>query len=174
MLVEISYLEILVVLKSGDKSMSKKKIRLKKIFAFYKENAHIILRIFGIKLTFQYPLINQLEDSCCIPDLERLKINNTGFPHPVGIVINQGAKIGENCKIFQNVTIGMGKYFEKSKSNTPVIGNNVTIYANSVIIGGVTIGDNAVVGAGSVVLKDVEANTVVAGNPARVIKQIND
>ncbi len=37
-----------------------------------------------------------------------------------------------------------------------------------------TIGDNAVIGAGSVVLKDVEADTVVAGNPARVIKQIND
>ena len=146
----------------------------KKIFAFYKENAHIILRIFGIKLTFQYPLINQLEDSCCIPDIERLKINNTDFPHPVGIVINQGAKIGKNCKIFQNVTIGMGKYFEKSKSNTPVIGNNVTIFANSVIIGGVTIGDNAVIGAGSVVLKDVEANTVVAGNPARFIRRVDN
>ena len=147
---------------------------LKNLFAFYKENAHIILKLFGIKLTFQYPLVNQIEDSCCIPRFERIKEQNTYFPHPVGIVINQFATIGKNCTIYQNVTIGKGKYNEKIKSDVPVIGNNVTIYANSVIIGGVTIGDNAVIGAGSVVLKDVEANTVVAGNPARFIRRVNN
>ena len=47
---------------------------------------------------------------------------------------------------------------------------NVIIFANAVIIGKITIGDNAIIGAGSVVLNNVEANTVVAGNPAKLIK----
>lgn len=50
---------------------------------------------------------------------------------------------------------------------------NVFIGARSIVMKGVTIGDGAVVGAGSVVTKDVPANTIVAGNPARVIKTIN-
>ena len=52
------------------------------------------------------------------------------------------------------------------------VGNNVWIGGHSVIIGGVTIGDNAVVAAGSVVIRDVPANTLVAGNPARVVRRI--
>ena len=54
------------------------------------------------------------------------------------------------------------------------IGNTVWIGGNCTILPGVTIGDNAVVAAGSVVTKDVPANAVVAGNPARVIKYITD
>lgn len=53
------------------------------------------------------------------------------------------------------------------------IKKNAWIGANSIILPGVTISENAVVGAGSVVTKDVEANTVVAGNPAKVIRQLN-
>ena len=52
------------------------------------------------------------------------------------------------------------------------VGNNVWIGGHSVIIGGVTIGDNAVVAAGSVVIRDVPANTLVAGNPARVVRKL--
>ena len=150
------------------------KTLLKKIFAFYKENGHIVLKIFCIKFTFKYPLANQLEDACCIADLERLLKNNTRFPHPVGIVINADAVIGKNCLIFQNVTIGEGKYFKRTNSKVPTIGNNVTVFANSVIIGGVTIGDNSVIGAGSVVLSDVDSNSVVAGNPARFIRRVDN
>jgi acetyltransferase-like isoleucine patch superfamily enzyme len=53
-----------------------------------------------------------------------------------------------------------------------VIGNNVWIAAGATVIGGVTIGDHAVVAAGSVVTKDVPADTLVGGNPARVIRSI--
>ncbi|MDE5812580.1 MAG: galactoside O-acetyltransferase, partial [Muribaculaceae bacterium] len=53
-----------------------------------------------------------------------------------------------------------------------VIGKNAWIGAGSTILPGVTIGENAVVGAASVVTKDVAPNTIVAGNPARVIKEI--
>ena len=60
-----------------------------------------------------------------------------------------------------------------TKSKPIVIGKNVFIGARSIVMKGVTIGDGAVVGAGSVVTKDVPANTIVAGNPARVVKTIN-
>ena len=142
--------------------------RVGKFFALYKENAHLILKIFGIKMTFRFPLINQLEDCCCIADLKRLLENETVFIHPVGVVISKNAIIGKNCVIYQNVTIGDGKEINNRKA--PIIGNNVVIYANAVVIGGITIGNNAVIGAGAVVLNDVPENSVVVGNPARIIK----
>lgn len=58
------------------------------------------------------------------------------------------------------------------KSKPITIGKNVFIGARSIVMKGVTIGDGAVVGAGSVVTKDVPANAIVAGNPARVVKMI--
>ena len=56
----------------------------------------------------------------------------------------------------------------------PKLGNNVTIGCHSQLLGPITIGDNAVIGAGSVVIHDVPANAVVAGNPAKEIVQKND
>ncbi|MDO5463801.1 MAG: DapH/DapD/GlmU-related protein [Akkermansia sp.] len=53
-----------------------------------------------------------------------------------------------------------------------LVGDNVEIGANVTIIGGVKIGNNSVIGAGSVVVKDVPANCVVAGNPAKIIKKL--
>lgn len=70
----------------------------------------------------------------------------------LGIVISSEAKIGDNCKIYQNVTIGAGN------GGYPTIGNNVIIFPNSVIAGKIKIGDNAIIGACSFVNKDVEDN----------------
>ena len=60
-----------------------------------------------------------------------------------------------------------------TKSKPIVIGKNVFIGARSIVMKGVTIGDGAVVGAGSVVTKDVPANAIVAGNPAKIVKMID-
>ncbi|MDK0908199.1 serine acetyltransferase [Clostridium perfringens] len=79
-------------------------------------------------------------------------------------------KIGENCSIYQNVTIGRrqikGRDFDK-----PIIGNNVNIYAGAIVVGGIYIGDNVNIGAGSVVLTDIPNNCTVVGNPSRIIKK---
>jgi len=60
-----------------------------------------------------------------------------------------------------------------AKKSTPTIQDNVTIYAGAVIIGKVTIGTNSIIGANSVVLKDVPTNEIWAGNPAKFVKKID-
>lgn len=75
--------------------------------------------------------------------------------------------IGKHCTINQNVTIGVSKGGKK-----PVIGNNVTIRTGAIVVGGITIGDNALIAAGSVVIRDVPTNCMVAGNPAVVKKRL--
>lgn len=88
------------------------------------------------------------------------------LPHGLnGIIVSQYAKIGKNCIIYHQVTIGA-----KEDKYAPIIGDNVTIYPHAIIIGGIKIGNNAVIGAGAVVTKDVLENAVVAGNPAKIIK----
>lgn len=93
--------------------------------------------------------------------------------HGQGLVINHETIIGENCVLRNSTTIGNKKLADGSYSAAPKIGNNVDIGANVVIIGAITIGDNAVIGAGSVVVKDVPEGAVVVGNPARVIRILN-
>ncbi len=84
----------------------------------------------------------------------------------IGVVVHARAVIGENCGIGTNVTIG-GRSGHKE---VPVIGNNVRIYTGSKVLGPIHIGNNAVIGANAVVIKDVPENAVVAGVPARILK----
>lgn len=72
--------------------------------------------------------------------------------------------IGERCSVFQQVTIGY------NGTEAPTIGNDVVICAGAIVIGGVNIGDGAIIGAGAVVTRDVPPNAVVAGVPAEVLK----
>jgi len=73
--------------------------------------------------------------------------------------------VGENLWVNQCVTIGYS-----NATDCPTIGNNVHIGAGAKIIGNVNIGDNAIIGANAVVVKDVPANTVVGGVPAKILK----
>ena len=118
------------------------------------------------------------------------------------VEIQKGASIGKNCKISShtficegvhiadNVFVGHGVMFtndlfpratnadgsSKTEKDWKLIETFVkkgsSIGSNATIIGGVTIGENAMIGAGAVITKDVPANTVVAGNPAKIIKSI--
>lgn len=89
--------------------------------------------------------------------------------HGQATVFNNQVVIGENCTIRQSTTIGNKTYEGGLTSKSPVIGNNVDIGCSVIIIGDITIGDNAKIGAGSVVVKNVSNNSVVVGNPAREI-----
>lgn len=79
-----------------------------------------------------------------------------------GCVLN-AEKIGNYFSVRQFTTIGNGK------NGKPIIGNKVIFGANSCAIGDISIGDNAIIGAGSVVTKDVPSNAIVAGNPANLL-----
>ena len=89
-----------------------------------------------------------------------------------------GVTIGDNALLGMNVTIAtLNHGLDLETRNTTyaspvVIGQNVWIGSNATILPGVTIGDNAVVAAGAVVTKDVAANSVVAGVPAKFIKEV--
>ena len=73
--------------------------------------------------------------------------------------------IGENCWINQLVNIGY-----KDNGKPPIIGNNVAITCGAVVLGDISVGDNAIIGANSVVTKDVEPGAVMGGVPARRLK----
>ena len=85
--------------------------------------------------------------------------------HATGVVIGETSKIDQNVSIYQGVTLG-GKGFEHGDRH-PKIKSGVSIFASSTVLGNITIGKNAKVAAGSLVLKDVEAETTVAGIPAK-------
>lgn len=139
-------------------STEKAKFLLKKLCKISLENSGIFTRIgvYFIKnlLHKRYNII--IGDECLIGE-------NISFPHPQNIVIGSKVKIGDNCIIYQDVTLG------QNRKEYPKIGDNVIIYAGAKIIGGITIGNNVVVGANAVVTKDVLDNSIVAGIPARKI-----
>jgi serine O-acetyltransferase len=87
--------------------------------------------------------------------------------HYGSIILAPEARIGHNCSLAQNVTIGVAGGAEDR--GAPTIGNRVFIGAHSVIVGRITIGDDAVICAGSVVSRSVPARAVMMGNPARVV-----
>lgn len=92
---------------------------------------------------------------------------NFFIDHGIGIVIGETCIIGNNVKIYQGVTLG-GTGKEKNKRH-PNVEDNVMIAAGAIILGSITIGENSKVGAGSVVLKDVPANSTVVGIPGEVV-----
>ena len=89
--------------------------------------------------------------------------------HPFGIVVNSGARLGRNVTIFQNVTIGSKRLGRNA--GVAIVGDDVVIFPNAVIVGAVLIGGRAVIAPGAVVINDVPAGATVAGNPARVIER---
>jgi len=91
--------------------------------------------------------------------------------HGHALVINQGVVIGDNCTLRNSTTIGHKKLSDGSFSKCPRIGNNVDIGANVCIIGDIVIGDNVIIGAGSVVTKSFPSDCTVVGNPARILEK---
>lgn len=108
--------------------------------------------------------------------------NNVSFTRRVTLYCAGGVSIGDNCLFGSDIlitdenhgTLPIGQYRENPLQVKAVaIGKNVWIGDKVVILPGVKIGDNAVIAAGSIVTKSVPEDTIVGGNPARVIKRYN-
>ncbi len=91
--------------------------------------------------------------------------------HGMGVVIGETTEIGDNCTIYQGVTLG-GTGKETGKRH-PTLGNNVMVGSGAKILGPFTVGDNSKIAAGAVVLNEVPPNSTCVGVPARIVK-IND
>lgn len=126
---------------------------------FYKKKFKIIGKLFS--------LLNRFIFSSWIPSSSEIgKGTKLGY-WGLGIVIHSNTKIGEQCNIGQNVTIG--RNFGDKK--VPIIGDFVYVGAGSVIFGEIKIGDNVIIGANSVINKSIPNNCTVVGNPFRIIKE---
>ena len=89
--------------------------------------------------------------------------------HGMGVVIGETAEVGNRCLLYQGITLG-GTGKEHGKRH-PTLGENVVVGAGAKVLGAITIGANTRIGAGSVVVRDVESDCTVVGIPGRVIHQ---
>jgi serine O-acetyltransferase len=87
--------------------------------------------------------------------------------HGMGVVIGETAEVGDGCTIYQGVTLG-GTSLQRTKRH-PTLGRDVTVGSGAAILGAITIGDGARIGANSVVVKDIPPNATVVGIPGRVV-----
>jgi serine O-acetyltransferase len=93
----------------------------------------------------------------------------TVIHHQGALVVNGQCTIGDDCILRHSTTIGVRHVARPSE--VPTIGNRVNIGVGAVIVGPITIGDDAQIGANTVVLTDVPAGATVVGNPARIIER---
>ncbi len=88
--------------------------------------------------------------------------------HGMGIVIGETTIIGDDCLLYQGVTLG-GSGKEKGKRH-PTLGNNVLVGAGAKVLGSFTVGDNARIAANAVVLNEIPENATAVGVPAKVVR----
>ena len=127
---------------------------------FYRVERFLYLKGFH-RLSMVVCRIMQILFGCIVRPTTEIG-SGTVFPHSVGIVIHHMSKIGKNCRIYQNVTIGGGR--------GPIIGNNVFIGAGACVLGNVVIGDDCKIGANAVVLTDLPRGATAVGVPANVVR----
>jgi serine O-acetyltransferase len=91
--------------------------------------------------------------------------------HPNNITLNSRAQVGSNVTIYKGATIG--SELRGKRIGVPIVGNNVFIGINAVVLGGITIGNDVLISANSFVNFDVPSNSIVIGNPGKIISKNN-
>ena len=113
--------------------------------------AGVLCRLLG---TFTYVLCAcEISPSAVVP-------KTTRFPHPTGIVIGAGVRLGERVTVYQNVTLGSHGRSDRQQAY-PSIGDDTVIYAGAIVVGGVTVGARSIIGANAVLSTDVPPDSVV-------------
>lgn len=118
----------------------------------------LLHRKYGYKYGFQIPIRTQIGEGFYIG-------------HFGTVVINGNAKIGKNCNIAHSTTIGQAN--RGKRKGYPTIGDYVWIGTGAVIVGKINIGDNVLIAPNSFVNIDVPENSLVVGNPAKIIAKDN-
>ncbi len=90
--------------------------------------------------------------------------------HGFGVVIGETAEVGDDCTIYQGVTLG-GTSLTKGSKRHPTLGRGAIIGAGAKVLGSFTVGEGAKVGSNAVVVKEVPAGATAVGNPARIIEK---
>lgn len=138
---------------------------------FYRFGHYFYIKKWGFLASMCQRLMHHL-CSCFIHPAAKI---GTGFliAHVGSIIVGGGTIIGNNCDIRQNVTFG-GNFNKKNEDGRmqPLLEDNISIGAGACILGPVTIGANSIIGANSVVTKDIPPGKIAAGIPARVIRNV--
>jgi len=90
--------------------------------------------------------------------------------HGLGVVVGETAEVGDDCTIYQGVTLG-GTSLNKGSKRHPTLGRGVIIGAGAKVLGGFTVGDGAKIGSNAVVVKEVPAGATAVGNPAHIVQK---
>lgn len=135
---------------------------------FYSSRSGPVNRILGVYYRYKLNVVSR-KYLFQIPYLVTI---GKGFNlvHFGRVIVAPSVKIGHNCNLFTGVTIGStARYTGGVKMGVPTIGNDVWIGPNAVIVGKINIGDNVLIAANSYVNFDVPSNSIVIGNPGRII-----
>ena len=92
--------------------------------------------------------------------------------HPYNISVSEYAEIGDNCNLNKGVTLGAENRGERA--GAPILGNRVWVGTNAVLVGKITIGDNVLIAPNAYVNMDVPSDSIVLGNPAKIISNRPD
>jgi serine O-acetyltransferase len=119
-----------------------------------KHHRRILARLYNVHIYKRYGM--QIHPRCEIG-------RNLYLPHPLGIVIGKGVVVGDDVEILHNVTLGIkdGKF--------PKIESGAVLYSGSVIVGDIVVGAGAIIAPNSVIISDVERESVYSGNPGKRI-----
>jgi putative colanic acid biosynthesis acetyltransferase WcaB len=141
--------------------------RLAHVFATARDTNRI-LWIVGLPILILYRIL--VEWTLCVELPAKTDIGaGLKLYHGQALVVNDHARIGSDCTLRHCTTIGSKVLASGEEGPSPALGDRVDVGSNVVILGGISIGDDVTIGAGSVVIRDVADGAVVAGNPARVL-----
>lgn len=138
-----------------------------RIERYFLLNNFILIKILGILF---YPIYFVITFYIFDIDISpKVKIGKSLYIHIKGITVAEDVVAGDNLTLIGPITLGVKCLH--SKFPPPILGNNVIIYTGARVVGSVKIGNNVIIGANAVVVKDIPPNCVVGGVPAKIIKR---